>query len=136
MKPVFQTKFGGAEAPESEQGNCMAACLASLFEISLDDVPDFGGQITNGQWYITLSDWLRVRNLELVVTPAKGYPPPMGPYLLATKSTTLANPDDGHLVIAQNGHVTHNPHPAATLEGEPEGIWLLVVLDVAKMEPA
>ncbi len=34
MKPVYQTKFG-------PHGNCMQAAIASILELSLDDVPDF-----------------------------------------------------------------------------------------------
>lgn len=39
MKPVFQNRFG-------EGGNCLEACVASLLEISLDEVGYFGGDKT------------------------------------------------------------------------------------------
>lgn len=34
MKPAMQTKFGEYE------GDCFAACIASLFELPIEDVPD------------------------------------------------------------------------------------------------
>lgn len=37
MKPVFQTRFGNSpDAP----GNCFSACVASIFECRLSDLPD------------------------------------------------------------------------------------------------
>lgn len=35
MKPVDQTKFGKPE------GNCYAACLASIFEVPIEECPDY-----------------------------------------------------------------------------------------------
>ncbi len=133
MKPIFMTKFGGAEAPEEEQGNCMAACLASLFELELDDVPDFGGKINNGTWYGILNVWLAQRNLELSFYPVKNVILPMlGYYMLAVKSTTLKNPNDGHMVIAQNGTVVHDPNPNAKSVGEKEDVWMFSPIDISK----
>ncbi|KKL57760.1 hypothetical protein LCGC14_2232170, partial [marine sediment metagenome] len=36
----------------------MSACLASIFEVGLDDVPDFAGTIANGQWFEMAQAWL------------------------------------------------------------------------------
>lgn len=41
MKPVDQTTFG------FPGGNCFSACIASLLEMPLDDVPYF----MHGDWY-------------------------------------------------------------------------------------
>tara|TARA_Y100000310_G_scaffold42448_1_gene39742 strand:+ start:271 stop:690 length:420 start_codon:yes stop_codon:yes gene_type:complete len=130
MKPVFQTKFGGSEAPESEQGNCMAACLASIFELSLEDVPDFSGNIANGVWYGILSNWLAKRNLALHF-PALNSGAPPGIQIMEVKSTTLSNPDDGHVVVIENGNVVHDPNPRAKAVGERISYWTFVVIDPA-----
>jgi hypothetical protein len=58
MKPIYQTRFGGSEAPGEEQGNCFAACLASVFECALEDVPDFAGTIVDGRWFGIITEWL------------------------------------------------------------------------------
>ena len=34
MKPVYQTRFG------EPHGNCFAACMASILEVGLNDLPD------------------------------------------------------------------------------------------------
>lgn len=39
MKPVHQTLFGGPDGPLDEIGNCFPACLASLLEVDLAQVP-------------------------------------------------------------------------------------------------
>lgn len=48
MRPVQQTKFG------SPDGNCFSACVATIFELPLDHVPDFKGD----RWRENLTDWL------------------------------------------------------------------------------
>ena len=35
MRPVMQTRRGGADVPVDERGNCWAACLASVLEVGL-----------------------------------------------------------------------------------------------------
>jgi hypothetical protein len=35
MKPVFQTRF------TEDDGNCFEACLASILELDLDDIPEY-----------------------------------------------------------------------------------------------
>ncbi len=130
MIPVYQTKFGGSEAPEEDQGNCMAACLASIFELFLEDVPDFAGEITNGQWYVHLQRWLATMNLMMVTIPIDRIPAIEADFMVSCKSTTLPNPDDGHMVVASNGRVVHNPRADATSIGAVIDIWLLVPLDL------
>jgi len=61
MKPVMQMKFGANE------GNCFQACLASILELPLDDVPDFCNIYgRNGTWLYECNKWLSTRNLGLV----------------------------------------------------------------------
>ncbi len=130
MKPVYQTRFGGSAEPEADQGDCMQAALASVFEVALEDAPDFTGEINNGRWYVHFDEWLAGRNLELVVMTA-GAPPVLAHYLQCVKSVTL--PDgDGHVVVALNGEVVHDPNPRATSVGEFEESWLFVARDPAR----
>lgn len=131
MKPVYQTRFGGSSAPEGEQGNCMQAALASIFEVLLEDAPDFTGEIVNGSWYMHLDEWLATRNLELIVMPAgTGISPVQAHYIQCVKSTTLAA-GDGHIVVALNGKVVHDPNPRAKALGDFEESWFF-----AAREPA
>ena len=134
MKPIFQTKFGGSDAPEAEQGDCIRACLASIFEISLAEAPDFAGEINNGKWFLHLERWLAERNLELIILPlaALAAPPLYAPYLEGRKSTTLSVPSDGHVVVCVNGTVVHDPNPKAQALGDTEEFWFFVCRNPAR----
>jgi hypothetical protein len=60
MIPVDQTTFGDGSDGGSERGNCLAACVASLLEIPLEDVPNFCALGSgDGRWFKNLNDWLR-----------------------------------------------------------------------------
>ena len=112
MRPIYQTKFGGSDKPEAEQGDCMRACIASIFEIGLEDAPDFAGSINGGGWFFRLQQWLHQRNLSLLMLPAKPFDVPAGYCMAAVKSLILPNPDDGHMVVLKDGLLAHDPNLA------------------------
>lgn len=56
MKPVEQTKLTYPD------GNCFAACVATLLELPLEAVPDFKGD----GWYDAWLEWLKLRNLTFI----------------------------------------------------------------------
>jgi hypothetical protein len=103
--------------------------VASIFEIPLENAPDFTGEIVSGEWYMHLDRWLAERNLELVVMKT-GLPPVEAHYIQCVESTTLAQ-GDGHVVVALNGKVVHDPNPRAESVGEFQDMWLF-----AAREPA
>ena len=99
MKPVDQTLFG------SPGGNCLPACVASLLNLTIEDVPHFGAE----DWFDRLNDWLAPRGYYAMcfTLPTEWRPP--GLYILAGKSprfTTL------HAVVARGNEVIHDPHPS------------------------
>ena len=112
MKPVFQTKFGGRDSAPEDQGNCIASCLASIFEVGLEDVPDFGGKIVNGEWWDGLQEWLGRRNLSALMVVTEPEEPPRGWTVATVDSETLPKPDL-HMVVAMSGRVIHDPNPRA-----------------------
>lgn len=62
MKPVYQTIF----APP--HGNCFAACVASIFEVDLADVPNLmhgANDEDGGAWFHRFNAWLRPLNLRM-----------------------------------------------------------------------
>lgn len=95
MIPVYQTTFG-------EVGNCLPACIASLLELSIDDVPCF----LSGDWYDQYDDWLETRDIALVMRPVH-LAPKDDFYILAGMSPR----GRGHVVIAKDGEIIHDPHP-------------------------
>lgn len=118
-------------------GNCFSACVASILELPLEQVPHFFAEArsTNEVW--TQADWdqvLRFANdqghyahwvdpdeepglVRLLVGSGLPYvafgPSPRGPY--------------GHCVVMRGEQLVHDPRPDGTgLAGKP---WLFIVFD-------
>lgn len=103
MKPVYQTIFNATE------GNCFSACLASVLELPIEDVPNFCAN-PSPHWFADVRSWLNPFGLDAVnisvsdlsVYEARGY------YLLGGTSTRGPYL---HSVVAYNGVVVHDPNP-------------------------
>lgn len=65
MKPVFQTRYGKPE------GNCTEACLASMLEIPLEEVPSLYEHCRSpgaeSNWFVVLDEFVRTRGFRLVL---------------------------------------------------------------------
>ncbi len=124
MKPVFQTIF------TVPGGNCMAACVASILELSLDDVPNPQGE--DGQWYLDWQAFLKPRNLSILCFPTGGEWTPQGYSILCGRSP---RGDWNHAVVCYNGIVAHDPHPDGTSVVSQVDWTVFTVLDPAKGIP-
>ena len=62
MIEVYQTKFG------QPGGNCLQACIASILELKLDDVPDFCNQKPYQNWFGRFCEWLYTQGLGAAYT--------------------------------------------------------------------
>jgi len=60
-------------------GDCFRACVASVLEMKIDDVPHFceDGK-HDGVWYLAFRDWLKERGLCAVTYDWTGSCPPQG----------------------------------------------------------
>lgn len=147
MKPVDQIIF------EEGRGDCLRACVASILEVRIDDVPNFAedGSFLNG-----MAVWLEKRGLRSlrIDWSGDGYDHsqyvsfPGGRCILCGKSPrSTPEKRKGHAVVGRaNGWgflIEHDPHPSrAGLIGEPESvIWIFRPLDEgvapgARVEPA
>lgn len=101
MKPVDQTRFGDPD------GNCLAACVASLLDLKLDEVPIPG---TEG-WLEELAEWLAPRGMwPLLLTRCTrdhlvhlhGYAIVSGPSVRGLM----------HATVWRCGEMVHDPHPS------------------------
>lgn len=101
MKPIFQTKFGKPD------GNCTAACLASLLDLDIDTIPDFTTQ--GDSWITAFNEWLAPGGLALlwIELPNRFVIPPDTYYML----WGISPRDIEHSVIGYNGEMVHDPHP-------------------------
>lgn len=101
MIPVFQTRF-------EEEGNCWAACWASLLECSLEEIEYISG--VNDDWFEQTNELLAERGLYFV--EYKFIPPgfnlsliPQGELLIGG---TISHTGNDHAVIVR---VDHHPIP-------------------------
>jgi hypothetical protein len=97
MKPVHQTKFG-------ETGNCLQACVASLLEVDLSEVPEFSVV----SQFMLFMRFMRTHGMQPVAYQIDNFHYPYNAYyLLWGKSPRGIN----HSVVAYNGEIVHDPHP-------------------------
>jgi len=112
VRPVDQTKYG------RHDGNCFSACLASILELSIDEVPLF-----LGPYWDDFLPWLAERRLAASLYRRNDYIPP-GYSIAGGVSKRFG--DRMHACVAYAGVVVHDPHPSR--EGLPSGVLEYVVL--------
>jgi hypothetical protein len=115
MRPVDQTLFG------FEEGNCFAACLASILELPLEAVPNFCAN-KEKHWEKEAQDWLighfglsmfTVRHNEVSEAFRDCYCIVAGP-----SPRGIDRDKEMHSCVWKNGEIVHDPHPDKT--GLPE----------------
>lgn len=109
MVPVMQTTFGKGT------GNCFAACIASILDISLDEVPFFMDHGDN--WYTQFVNWAYDRGLiaECVNSDYSGFEEILES--LEYSIVTGKSPRGGgmyHSVVFKGNKLAHDPHPEGT----------------------
>ena len=92
-----------------ELGNCFGACVASIFELPVGDMPDYlQGIPDNPNWLNVWREWLAKRNLGIVYTRfcCADCVPPAGYSILTIgwKDSSIA-----HAVVCFNGEIVHDP---------------------------
>lgn len=103
MKPVMQTRFG-------RDGNCFAACVASIFDLDLDQVPDFA--VKEGIWWEQLCEWSRSQGFVPLMVKA-----PFG-FGFSCIASGISKRGLLHAVVWEKGKMIHDPHPDNTgIEG-------------------
>lgn len=101
MKPtrmVDQTTFG------HPGGNCFSACVASLLDLSIEDVPYF---MDVEDWCAKFASWLVSYGFYPVTFRLMDRWRPQGLYILGGKS-----PRGDHAVVACENVIVHDPHPS------------------------
>ncbi|NPT59084.1 hypothetical protein [Paraburkholderia elongata] len=105
MKPVKQTKLYSADGIHN--GNCLAACIASLLDLPLWMVPPFEDMFGRGDHTSRMIEWLNhMFKLELVWED--GHPVDELPefYIAVGRSPRGVH----HAVIYSKGEMVHDPH--------------------------
>lgn len=121
MKPVDQTFL---KPPE---GNCFAACVASILEVPLEALPNFKGE----NWCDLWNQWLEPLNLRLLMIEHRQWlERPPGYAIVGVDSP---RGDWLHAVVCKDGEIVHDPHPERHMGvGEFRDWTLFMVLDPSK----
>jgi len=127
MKPVDQTIFGDG-SNGAVPGNCFAACVASLFELPVEEVPHFVAIGGNEFWNVML-EWMRPRGFYAISVP---YSPHFYTPVITIVSGRGPRGFD-HSVLWQNGQMIHDPHPSRAGLLEPVYEEYVVALDPARL---
>ncbi len=142
MKKIYQTRFGGIDSPKEEWGNCFQACVASIFEVPLDEAfdcrycfrkEDVGKPIDDSFEFIEFNKWLARYGFQSIYIQA--FPLPRmtslrGFHILEAESMTLKK-GESHVVVIQDGEVVHDPNRNAKEIGKTVGVYLIVPMDPA-----
>ena len=111
MKPVMQTLFYDTDGT----GNCFEACLASIFEMDLKDIPNFHGK----NWFVDFLEWLKIKGYTsygtFIIEDIENYSGGVdGYFIVAGESPRGKHINGGHAVVYKNGKLVHDPHPDGT----------------------
>lgn len=120
MTPIKQTRFSDPE--KGIHGNCFSACIASLLDLSINDVPDFSA--LGNEWSKVYYEFMNKQPGIIVdgckySIDKKSYPndiddyPGIDDYVIVGGSS-LRDPIRGHAVIYNHKTKTmaHDPHPS------------------------
>lgn len=105
MRPVAQTTFG------SPGGNCFSACVASILEFEIEEVPYF---MEPEDWWPPFVEWCAARGVRPVFhdrrpgSASETEPPPTGWSIKTGQSPRYPAPAY-HSVVAFDGETVHDP---------------------------
>jgi len=135
MIKIYQTKFGGIDAPVGERGNCWQAAVASVLELPLEEVPDIQEYDEKLVWFDKFREWLGQYGLSAIGLSVEGNLTIQGYHLIECKSTTLKN-GELHVVVGLNEKVVHDPNPNAITLGKVVDYIIFTALDPAREKKA
>lgn len=104
---AFVTQTILHDDPQGRTGNCLQAALASVFGLTLDEVPHFA---EHADWWDRLCSWCRCRGYEVVRRSADAVVDigiAVGPSPRGVK----------HAVVVRDGQLVWDPHPSRS------GLW-------------
>jgi hypothetical protein len=100
LNPLTQTQVG-------DNGNCFATCLASILDMTTEQVPDFRpGTATDEEFFAAAAEFLADHGLSYRRTPVDGAKPS------GYSTIEGISPRGGmHACVAYDGRMIHDPHP-------------------------
>ena len=120
MIPVEQTILHDPD--KGLIGNCLQACIASILNKSIDQVPHFVAR-KKADWFDVMNDWLlQNAGVEAMMISEDSNIAPSGYAILNGKSPRGSM----HSVVILNGELAHDPHPAGGGIIEPTSYTIFV----------
>lgn len=116
VRPVDQTTFG------MPGGNCWSACVASLLELPIEDVPYF-----LDDWPEKFNRWIEARGFYAVTIADERFVP--GGYCIIGGHSPRGIP---HAVVGCRDRIVHDPHPSREGLVVREDCTLLIPIDPAR----
>ena len=120
MIPVKQTKLYGADGIHN--GNCLAACLASLLELPLWMIPPFDDMFGRKDYHGRVSQWLKTMMGMQQIRNDGHNPEKLPEFYIACGS---ASRGVLHSVIYSKGKMVHDPHYSEAGLTEIDWTWHL-----------
>ena len=111
-------------------GDCYRACVASIFEIPIEGIPNF---MEDGveKFYEYLDAWTLKIGLRAIDITLNDPAVVEDCYVIAAGESPR-NKDFKHGVVWLNGKVVHDPHPEKTgIVGEPTSVTVFVIMNPA-----
>jgi len=127
MKPVYQTIF------DNKIGNCLQACVASILELELEDVPNFmeaGDDWADEYGRFMFRFGLQLLTLDRDALLRQDVWWPGGYHIISGDSP---RGDWQHSVVGYEGEMVHDPHPEGGGLVEPHSFDVFV--STCKGEP-
>jgi len=133
MKPIYQTIF------DDTYGDCFRACVASIFEFSIEEMPNFWEQTQDLNEFWQLNDEWLMKNRGFKCfhfqLPSKHKYLIKDLLCIACAKSLKRNEDEelselvDHAVVWKNG-LLHDPHPSeAGLAEDPDTFTVFVPID-------
>lgn len=125
MIPIYQTIL------DSQNGNCYAACLASILECSLEEIPNF---MTCGpdEFNNILTKWLEAKNFTILSVNINRDESFITAMIKDVYSIgTIKSPrfeDALHAVVCKGFNIIHDPHPDVSFPYEEEVLYFDVII--------
>ena len=125
MKPVYQSVF------DNVLGDCFRACAASIFELRLEDIPNFWEQTQDvSEFWKLNNDWFsKEKGYRCISFQLKKEDIHLVDGVLCVALARSPRGDIDHAVVWRDG-VVHDPHPSnAGLAERPDTFTLFIPLD-------
>lgn len=123
MKPVKQDRLWSEEGIGN--GNCLAACYASLLEMPLWMVPPFDQMFGRSDWGHRIDEWLQRLGYEREWLEGHQIDKLPEFYIATGRSARGVR----HAVIYSHGELAHDPHFSGTGIESVEDTYHLVRID-------